>query len=177
MSVTGQAPFRIEPLAAVQDRLGFKCGVESLDRYLKEQASQDVRRKANAVFVFVKESEPERICGYFTLCAGSLPPGTVPDAAKKFLPRYPAVSCTLLGRLAIDAAFQGQGIGGALLAEALRHAFENAAFVGSSMVVVDAFDERAASFYQAHGFLRFPESMRLGLPMIAIGKQLARLAL
>ncbi len=33
------------------DQNGFTGGLESLDRYLKTQAGQDVRRKANAVFV------------------------------------------------------------------------------------------------------------------------------
>jgi predicted GNAT family N-acyltransferase len=63
---------------------------------------------------------------------------------------------------------QGRGLGSVLLAEALRKAYENAAVVGSTMIVVDAIDERAADFYQAHGFLRLPESMRLILPMRTI---------
>jgi hypothetical protein len=50
----------------------------------------------------------------------------------------------------------------------LRKAYENAAVVGSSMIVVDVIDERAADFYRAHGFLRLPESMRLILPMRTI---------
>ena len=56
-----------------------------------------------------------------------------------------------------------------LLACALRKAYENADVVGSSMVVVDAIDERAASFYLAHGFIRLPDSMRLIIPMRALG--------
>jgi hypothetical protein len=51
------------------DRSSFTCGVESLDRYLKTQAGQDVRRKANAVFVLSEAGEPARILGYYTLCA------------------------------------------------------------------------------------------------------------
>jgi ribosomal protein S18 acetylase RimI-like enzyme len=109
------------------------------------------------------------IAGYFTLCACGLAPGTIPEEARKHLPRYPQVSATLLGRLAVKAELQGRGLGSILLAEALRKAYENAAVVGSSMVVVDAIDERAAEFYRAHGFKRLPEAMRLVLPMRTIG--------
>jgi predicted GNAT family N-acyltransferase len=75
------------------------------------------------------------------------------------------VSATLLGRLAVSSEFQGQGLGAILLAKALAKAYENAAQVGSSMIVADAIDERAAKFYAAHGFQQLPESMRMILPM------------
>jgi len=160
--------YRLEPLGKHHDRAGFHCGVESLDSYLKTQASQDMRRKANAVFVLVPLEKPSRIAGYFTLCAYGLAPGAVPEVARKLIPRYPMVSATLMGRLAVDTQFQGHGLGAILLARALRSGYENAAQVGSSMVVVDALDERAAGFYAAHGFIRLPESMRLILPMQTI---------
>jgi predicted GNAT family N-acyltransferase len=161
--------YRLEPLAKHHDRTGFHCETESLDLYLKTQASQDMRRKTNAVFVLVPQEEPGRIVGYFTLCAYGLSPGAIPEAVRKLIPRYPMVSATLLGRLAVDVQFQGQGLGGIMLAKALRNAYESSAQVGSSMVVVDALDERAARFYAAHGFIQLPESKRLILPMQTIG--------
>lgn len=129
-----------------------------------------MRRKANAVFVLVPKDEPKRIAGYFTLCSLALAPGTIPGAARKHIPRYPMASATLLGRLAVSTAFQRQGLGALLLAEALRKAYENASAVGSSMIVVDAVDQRAVSFYRAHGFLKLPESMRLILPIRTIAE-------
>jgi ribosomal protein S18 acetylase RimI-like enzyme len=158
----------LEPLGKQHDRTGFDCGVESLNLYLKTQASQDMRRKANAVFVLVPHEKPSRIAGYFTLCAYGLAPGAVPETVRKLIPRYPMVSATLLGRIAVDIQFQGLGLGAILLAKALRSAYENAAQVGSSMVVVDSLDERAAKFYAAHGFIQLPESMRLILPIQTI---------
>jgi GNAT superfamily N-acetyltransferase len=160
--------YRLDPLCKQHDTDGFKCGVESLDVYLKTQASQDMRRKANAVFVLSPVDSPSRIAGYFTLCAYGLPPVVIPEKARKHIPQYPVVSATLLGRLAVSAELQGRGIGSILLARALAKAYENAGVVGSSMVVVDAIDERAARFYQAHGFIPLPESMRLVLPMRTI---------
>jgi predicted GNAT family N-acyltransferase len=151
------------------DRGGFTCGVESLDRYLKTQAGQDVRRKANAVFVLSAVDEPGRVLGYYTLCAMSISQGEVPEAARKHVPRYPLVSSTLIGRLAIARDRQGQRLGSILVADALQRAFDSADTVGSSMVIVDALDEAAAGFYAAHGFVRLPDQLRLVLPMRLAG--------
>jgi predicted GNAT family N-acyltransferase len=156
---------RIVLLDGTHDRGTFSCGVESLDRYLKTQAGQDVRRKANAAFVLSELSEPTRILGYYTLCAMAISQGEVPEAARKHVPRHPLVSATLIGRLAILKDRQGQRLGAALLADALQRAFDSASTVGSSMVVVDALDAPAADFYAAHGFVRLPDSLRLVLPM------------
>ena len=160
---------RIAPLNDTHDRSGFTCGVESLDRYLRTQAGQDVRRKANAVFVLSQEAEPERVLGYYTLRAMAISHGEVPEAARKHVPRYPLVSCTLIGRLAVAKDKQGQRLGSLLLADALQRAFESASVVGSSMVVVDALDGTLAGFYVAHGFVRLPDSLCLVLPMRLAG--------
>jgi len=172
--MAGASPdLRIEALAESHDRAGFTCGVESLDRYLKTQAGQDVKRKANAVFVLADPSAPSEVLGYYTLCATALPQGDSPDAARKHVPRYPLVSATLIGRLAVARARQGQRLGALLLADAVRRAFASASTVGSSMLVVDAIDEQAAGFYAANGFVRLPESPRLILPMRLIERMVS----
>jgi predicted GNAT family N-acyltransferase len=164
------ADFRIAVLNDAHDRSGFTCGVESLDRYLKTQAGQDVRRKAKAVFVLSWEAAPGPVLGYYTLSAMAISQGEVPEAARKHVPRYPLVSCTLIGRLAVARHQQGQRLGSILLADALQRAFESADTVGSSMVVVDSLDEAAAGFYAAHGFVRLPDSLRLVMPMRQAGR-------
>ena len=94
----------------------------------------------------------------------------VPEAARTHVPRYPLVSATLIGRLAVAKECQGQRLGAVLLADVLRRAFDSAGTVGSSMVMVAALDEAAAGFYAAHGFVRLPNSLRLVLPMrMALG--------
>ena len=165
MTERPSADLRIVPIGESHDRSHFTCGVESLDRYLKTQAGQDVRRKANAVFVLSRDAEPNRVLGYYTLCAMAVSQGEVAEAARKHVPRYPLVSCTLIGRLAVAKDQQGQRLGSILLADALQRAFESASTVGSSMIIVDALDEAAAGFYAAHGFVRLPDSLRLVLPM------------
>ena len=159
---------RIEALASHHDRASFTCGVDSLDRYLRSQASQDVRRKANGVFILVAQDSPGVVLGFYTLCATSLQQGDVPIAARKHISRYPLVSATLIGRLAVSQARQGEGLGAVLLADAVRRAYASADTVGSSMLVVDAINDRAAAFYEGHGFVRLPDSLRLVLPMRAI---------
>jgi GNAT superfamily N-acetyltransferase len=158
----------IEALAPDHDRANFTCGVDSLDRYLRSQASQDVKRKANGVFILVERDAPGVVLGYYTLCATSLQQGEVPVAARKHIPRYPLVSATLIGRLAGAQARQGEGLGAVLLADAVRRAYASADTVGSSMLVVDAINDRAAAFYEGHGFVRLADSLRLVLPMRAI---------
>jgi GNAT superfamily N-acetyltransferase len=165
---------RIEALAAHHDRDAFSCGVESLDRYLSAQAGQAVRRRVNGVFILVVAHAVETVLGYYTLCATSLPQGAIPAAARKHVPRYPLVSATLIGRLAISRARQGDGLGSILLADAVRRAYASAETVGSSMLVVDTLDERAAAFYESFGFQALPESLRLVLPMRSIEGLLAR---
>jgi ribosomal protein S18 acetylase RimI-like enzyme len=165
---------RVEALAAHHDRDAFSCGVDSLDRYLRSQAGQDVRRRANGVFILVAANAVETVLGYYTLCATSLPQGDVPVAARKHVPRYPLVSATLIGRLAVSRTQQGEGLGSLLLADAVQRAYASAETVGSSMLVVDALNERAAAFYQSFGFQPLPESLRLVLPMRSIEELLAR---
>jgi GNAT superfamily N-acetyltransferase len=156
---------KIEALASHHDRRGFSCGVDSLDRYLQTQASQDIRRRANGVFILVEPDEPKVVLGYYTLCATALPQGDVPAAARKQIPRYPLVSAMLVGRLVVSEARQGERLGAMLLADAVRRAYASAATIGSAMLVVDAIHERAAAFYEANGFVRLPDSLRLVLPM------------
>ena len=165
MATRPSQDLRIVLLGEEHDRGGFTCGVEDLDRYLKTQAGQDVRRKANAVFILSEVSEPTQVLGYYTLCAMAISQGDVPEAARKYVPRYPLVSGTRIGRLAVARKRQGQRLGAILVADALQRAFDSAGTVGSSMVVADALDETAAGFYAGHGFVRLPDSLRLVLPM------------
>jgi GNAT superfamily N-acetyltransferase len=174
MSTTPKLDLKIEPLASHHNRARFSCGVESLDRYFRTQAGQDVRRKANAAFVLLNQGQPNQVLGYYTLCATALSQGDVPLAARKHIPSYPLVSATLIGRLAVATVHQGRGLGALLLADAVQRAYVTANSIGSSMLVVDAIDEQAATFYEANGFVRLPDSLRLILPISAISALLMR---
>ena len=165
---------RIEALAGHHDRGAFSCGIDCLDRYLGSQAGQDVRRRANGAFILVAADAVETVLGYYTLCAASLPQVDVPAEARKHVPRYRLVSATPIGRLAVSRTRQGDGLGSLLLADAVQRTYASAETVGSSMLVVDALNERAAAFYESFGFQLLPESLRLVLPMRSIEEVLAR---
>lgn len=162
-----RAPFLLVPLDAVHDRAAFDCGSEPLNRYLREHATQDIRRRVAACFVALAEGR--RIAGYYTLAAASLLLADLPPSTGKKLPRYPSVPAVRLGRLAVDQAFKGQGLGSALLADALERAARSE--IAAFALVVDAKDEVAAAFYRHHGFIALPDSpLTLFLPLATVSR-------
>lgn len=154
--------FRVVALEADHDRTEFSSGSEPLDRYFQQQVTQDVRRRVTACFVAL--TSERLIAGYYTLAATSIPlTGLSPGAAKK-LPRYPLVPAVRMGRLAVDRKFKGQGLGGALLADALNRALVSD--IAAYAMLVDAKDDKAAAFYRHHGFIPLPDSpLSLFLPL------------
>ena len=159
--------FTFEPLDKKRhDRESFTCGVEALDRYLKQQASQDVEKRMAAVMVATPDGRS--IAGYYTLSQYAVAVGDLPAEVyqKLKLPRYPELPATLIGRLARASAFRGERVGELLLMNALERSLMLSREIASVTAVVDAKDERAAEFYAAYGFLRLPEHRnRLFLPM------------
>jgi GNAT superfamily N-acetyltransferase len=143
------APFRVEVLGPDQDRDGFSCGTPALDHYLARQATQDMRRRVSACYI-ATEISSGKIAGYYTLAAASVPLTDLPEALVKKLPRYPSVPVARVGRLAVDQAFHGRKLGGALLADAADRAARSE--VAIFALTVDAKDDTAAAFYRHHGF-------------------------
>lgn len=162
------AGYHVEPLGRHHDRSAFSSGVEPLDRYLREQAGQDARKRVAVPFVLC-EAKGNAVLGYYTLSALSVDVGAWPEDVAQKLPKYPVVPATLLGRLAIDIRLRGKGAGEHLLMDALRRALEASREVASVAVVVDAKDDAAVSFYRHYGFIRFADRpRRLFLPMAVI---------
>ncbi|AOY97610.1 GNAT family N-acetyltransferase (plasmid) [Cupriavidus sp. USMAA2-4] len=159
------APFRLVPLDPAHDRAGFDSGSDPLNRYLREQVSQDVRRRVAACFVALADGP--RIAGYYTLASASLLLAELPPSISKKLPRYPTVPAVRMGRLAVDQTFKGRGLGAALLADALERAIRSE--IAAYAVMVDAKDEAAEAFYRYHGFIALPDSPRtLFLPLATV---------
>ncbi len=158
-------PFRVAPLDAVHERSAFCCASELLNRYLREQVGQDVRRRIAACFVAL--ADEQRIAGYYTLASSSVLLTDLPETVSKKLPRYPTVPVVRMGRLAVDQSFTGQGLGGALLADALERTAR--AEIAAYALVVDAKDEVAAAFYRYHGFIALPATpLTLFLPLATL---------
>ena len=161
-------PYRIEALGKQHDRLGFTCGSEPLDTYLRTQAGQDARKRV-AVTCVLCEGTHHTVLGFYTLSAISVNIGSWPEDVAKTLPRYPVVPATLLGRLAVHRQLQGRGAGEHLLMDALHRSWQASRQVASVAVVVDAKDSRAVEFYTRYEFIPFNDlPTKLFLPMSVI---------
>jgi len=163
-------PFEIG-LLGKEDHSDFCCGSEPLDRYLKTQASQDVRRRVSVCYVALDKATG-RIAGYYTLSAADVPVSDLPPEVAGRLPHYPSVPAARIGRLAIDQCFQGCGLGGALLLNAAMRALRSEIAVFA--LVVDAKDNEAATFYRHHGFTAFVSNpLQLIAPIATFRKLLS----
>jgi len=156
-------PFRIEPLSRTHDRSRFQSGSVPLDRYFREQVSQDAGRRLATCFVAVSVDTSE-VAGYYTLAAIGIVLDQLSVEVIAKLPRYPVVPAALLGRLAIARDHQGKGLGSALLADAIIRVAR--AELGIFAMVVDAENAAASRFYEHHGFtLLAGDARRLYLPI------------
>jgi GNAT superfamily N-acetyltransferase len=156
---------RIEPLNAVHDRKNFACGVATLDDYLAERATQDIKRRIGNCFVAV--TDEKQIAGYYTLAATSIPLTDIIDADARKLPRYPLIPAALIGRSAIDLRYHGMKLGGALIIDAAKRAATSDAAIYA--MIVDAKGEKAKAFYEHFGFVSFrSRSFSLYLPLATL---------
>src|SRR5690349_22696637 len=129
----------------VHDRAGFSCDAPELDRYIREHASQDIKRDVARVFVAVQAGTPT-VCSYYSLSAASFQRDNLPVDQAKRLPFYP-VPAVLLGRLAVDRSMKGKGLGAHLLMDALYRALLATQTLAVHAMIVDARDDAAAAFY------------------------------
>ena len=157
--------YLVEPLSAAKHRRNeFTCESVELTEFLRTRARKEMEARASACFVLVLADDPGRIAGYYTLSAAEVVTAELPEAMTRKLPRYHSLPATLLGRLARDLAFRGQGIGELLLMHALSTVAEVTERMATTAVVVDAKDEAAKAFYMKYEFVPFPlNPMRLYL--------------
>jgi predicted GNAT family N-acyltransferase len=135
-----------------------------LNNYLHKQARQDVKRKVSACFIL--SDDEIKIKGYYTLSNTSINRDLLPAGViKKLRPSYINLPATLLGRLAVDNSFKGQGIGTMLLMDALKRSYDNLTTMASMAVIVDPLDEEAVAFYHHFGFILLPDSGKMFITM------------
>ena len=140
---------RIERLEEHHDRSPFRCGNDSLDRWLADYAWTAQRQDTARTFVLVDDGD--EIIGYYSLTMGSVEQGRAPRRLVRGLPRHP-VPIVLLARLAIATAQQGRGLGMSLLFEALHRAALAAEHAAARLIAVDPIDDAARRFYERWGF-------------------------
>lgn len=160
----------IQLLGAQHRREGFDCGDAALNDYLLRLAGQQQRRGFGKTYVALAE-DGVTVTGYVTVCAGQVATASLPSQLK--LPRYPAPMLRI-GRLAVDARHQGEGIGQDLLAFALHLAVEFSQRVGLYAVVVDAKHDKAKAFYVKLGFIACVDNpLCLYLPVATLEQSVA----
>src|SRR5262249_16022461 len=161
------ADWRIQPLRASHERGEFSCGKAPLDDFLRLRASQYEKRRLGRTYVALFPSAT-KVAGYYTLAAGAIAVANLPPEAAKRLPRHPG-PVILLGRLAVDQKGEGQGLGKALLRDALRRSLDLAEQLGLFAVEVLAIDAGARDFYASYGFVPLADNdLHLFLPIRTI---------
>lgn len=138
-----------EPLSAEHDVSAFSCGKPTLDHWLKTRALSNQKRGFTAVLVVHQSG---RVVGYYGLAPTAVVPAVLPRSIRTGQPPDP-VPCLLLGQLATDTEWTGQGIGTGLLKHALQRCVEATALIGGRALMVNAVDGEAAEFWRRRGFV------------------------
>lgn len=159
MTLVLSAPGPLEPR---HDLSRFANGVHaSLDEWLRERARASEGFSART-YVVCPQSDPDRVVGYFTLSTAQAERRILPTA--KLRRGSPdEVPFLLIGRLAVDAAWRGKGVGSALLMAAMGRALKVSEIAGARGVIAHAIDDAAATFYERHGFIHSPLGERVTL--------------
>ncbi|MBD0320363.1 MAG: GNAT family N-acetyltransferase [Gemmatimonadetes bacterium] len=154
----------IRPLGRGHDRTSLDCGEPALDEFFRRNARQNEDRGISRTYVATARGE-SRVLGFYSLAAGSVPVGDLPETERRRLPRYP-IPAVKLARLAVDRSAQGGGVGKALLADALRRSVRVAEIIGIFAVEVYAKQDAAAAFYHRFGFAPLQDDrLHLYLPI------------
>lgn len=155
----------IELLTKNHNKKNFSCGYDMLDNYIQRQANQDVKRDLSACFVLCETGKSDLI-GYYTLSSGSINRDDFPEnLSRKLPPSYQSLPTILLGRLAIDNNYKGNGLGELILMDALNRCIEISINLGTLAIIVDPIDEKAVAFYTKYGFIKLPGSGKMVIPI------------
>jgi GNAT superfamily N-acetyltransferase len=130
----------------------FDCGREELNRYLLRYAW--VNQQAGAAQTYIG-LVGDAVVGYHTLAVGQVSREEAPERLTKGLARHP-VPIMLLARLAVAVSAQGQGVGKALLRDAMLRTLQAADIAGIRAFAVHAKDAAARSFYEKFDFIPSP---------------------
>lgn len=156
------------PIAADHDTSSFTCRHESLSHWLRRRALANASSGATRTYVVC--TGKRRVVGYYALAAGSLDTESALPRLRRNMPD--PLPVVVLGRLAVDDAWSGRGIGGGLLKDAVLRSLQAADIIGACALLCHAIDDDAKAFYARHGFVESPMqplTMMLGLTRERVG--------
>lgn len=144
------------PITTAHDVSEFACGEPLLDQWLRQRAVCNEGRFSRTYVV----AEGARVVGYYCLSAGAVERATAPSSLRRNAPDL--VPVAVLGRLAVDRALAGRGLGASLLADAIMRVALASQTIGIAAVLVQAKSMAAKRFYLACAeFVEFPPDSRL----------------
>lgn len=136
-----------EPLAARHQLEHFACGHDSLDQWLRRRAARNQATGASRTYV---ACEGQRAVAYYALASSAVAMGDVTSRFGRNMPD--PVPAVVLGRLAVDRAWQGKGLGRALVRDACLRTCQAADAIGVRGMLVHALNDKARGFYRHVGF-------------------------
>jgi hypothetical protein len=148
---------RVEPLAALHERVEFSCAREpKLEAFFRERALSESEKGVSRCFVLVdEERDPTVPLGFYTLSASSIMPADVAELRVMKLPRYPMYPVVLLGRMARDDRATGRLLGTTLLWNAFDRSIAAMETIGAIGMIVKAKNADLVKWYKRHGFSPF----------------------
>lgn len=157
-----------QPLSDEHQLADFDSGEPSLDDWLRRRAAKNQANGSSRTYVV---REGDRVVGYYCLAAGAVGHAEAPSTMRRNRPD--PVPVLVLGRLAIHKSHHQQGIGTALLNDAIRRAIQAADIAGVTALLVHALSEQARRFYLSRGFIESPvKPMTLCLMLATVDQAL-----
>jgi GNAT superfamily N-acetyltransferase len=141
------------PLTEVHDLSEFNSGEPTLDAWLRQRALRNAEMLATKTYVTCP-SDSRRVVGYYAVCMGQILNREGAGSMRRNMPQH--IPAVILGRLAVDAAWQGMGLGRTLLSDAVNRVRRAVDEISARLLVVHAISPAAEAFYIRHGFTRLP---------------------
>jgi len=140
-----------ELLAERHQLADFVCGEDALDNWLRRRARANQASGASRSYVVC---QGDRVVGYYSLASGAIAIVEAPGRVRRNMPD--PIPMTVIGRLAVDQAWHGRGLGRLLLRDAILRTRQAAAIIGIRGVLVHALSPAAKRFYENCGFRESP---------------------
>ena len=144
----------------------FSCAEPELERWLKQRARRNQIEGASRTFVVCQGL---RVVGYYCLAAGAVARAAAPGSIRRNMPD--PVPVMVLGRLAVDSAWAGRGLGRGLLKDAILRTVRVAGEASVRALLAHAISPAAKAFYLKNGFRESPiEPMTVMLDVAALAR-------
>lgn len=178
---TDQAPFKIQPFdPKTHDRAAFSCGVPQIDNYLKLTAKKG--SKADVVRIWVVLDVKNNIVGFYGINMHAINVKDMPETYQKKAGKHGLLPAAFIAMIGVNQTQHGNGIGSALVADALNRVARLSDEIGTCVIVLDIFDDgdaetvaRRKTYYESFGFIPLPDQpLRLFMPVQTARKLLTK---